>query len=184
MLLEADSVVHNLRLRAFETNERRMAKFSELMDPSFRCRNAAVLQYTHFADVDESMSNAATPKPGRFEEERARLDLAPTMMRGKADLQGAALIVKKKIPELAITVKLLTRTALAPFDCEEVKIKHGENEDRSAGKLVVPKVAGETTDDEQGPSVTGKNEKRDYEKREDRQPQEPMEQDQAGRDYG
>ena len=177
-------MVHNLRLRAFETNERRMAKFSESMDPSFRCRNAAVLQYTHFADIDESMSNAATPKPGRFEEERAKLDLAPTIMRGKADLQEAALIVKKKKPELAITVKLLTRSALVPFGCGEVKIKHGENEDRSAGKLVVPKVAGETTNDEQGPSVvTGKNEKRDDEKREDRQPQEPMEQDQAGRDY-
>ena len=150
MLLEADSVVYNIRLRAFETIERRMAKFSESMDPCFRCRNVAVLQYTHFADVDESMSSAATPKLGRFEEERAKLDLAPTIMRGKADLQEAALIVKTKIPELAITEKLLTRTALAPFGCEEVKIKHGENEDRSADKLVVPKVPGETTNIEQG----------------------------------
>ena len=33
MLVGADSVVQTPRLRAFETNERRIAKFSELMDP-------------------------------------------------------------------------------------------------------------------------------------------------------
>ena len=31
------------------------------------------------------MSNAATPKPGRFDEEWAKLDLVPMIMRGKAD---------------------------------------------------------------------------------------------------
>ena len=44
MLLGANSVVHTPRLRAFETNERRMAKFSGSMDPCFKGRNAAVLQ--------------------------------------------------------------------------------------------------------------------------------------------
>ena len=52
ILLGADSVVHTPRLRAFETNERRMAKFSELMDSCFVGRNAAALQYTQFAYAD------------------------------------------------------------------------------------------------------------------------------------
>ena len=64
------------------------------------------------------MNNAATPKPGRFEEEWTKLDLAPTVMRGKADLQESALIVMGVKPELAISGNLLTRTALAPFGCE------------------------------------------------------------------
>ena len=46
MLLGADFVVHAPRLRALETNERRMAKFSESPDPCFVGINAAVLQYT------------------------------------------------------------------------------------------------------------------------------------------
>ena len=56
------------RVGDFETNERRMAKFSETVDPCFVSRNAAVLQYTQFAYTDEAtrrrMSNAAFPKPG------------------------------------------------------------------------------------------------------------------------
>ena len=73
MLLGADSVVQTPRLRAFETNERRKAKFSETMDTCFVGRNAAVTQYTQFAYRDEStrrrITTTATPKPGRFEEE-------------------------------------------------------------------------------------------------------------------
>ena len=128
MLLGADSVILTPRLRASETNERMMAKFSETMDPCFLGRNAAVMQYTQFAYMDESTrrrtTNAATPKPGRFEDEWAKLDLEPMIMRGKADLQEAALIVLSVKLELAISGKLLTRTALAPFGCEENKIKH------------------------------------------------------------
>ena len=97
MLLGAVSAVQTPRLRAFETNERRIANFSETMDPCFVGRNAAVLQYTQFAYTDEAtrrrMSNAATPKPGRFDEEWAKLNLAPIVMRGKADLPEASLIV-------------------------------------------------------------------------------------------
>ena len=73
MLLGAVSAVQIPRLRAFETNERMMAKFSEIMDPCLIGRNVAVLQYTHFTYTDEAprrrMSSAATPKPGRFDEE-------------------------------------------------------------------------------------------------------------------
>ena len=54
MLLGAVSVVQTPRLRVFETNERRVAKFSETMDPCFLGRNAAVLQYTRFAYTDQA----------------------------------------------------------------------------------------------------------------------------------
>ena len=36
------------------------------------------------------MSNAATPKPGSFDEEWAKLALALMIMRGKADLPEAS----------------------------------------------------------------------------------------------
>ena len=76
------------------------------------------------------MSIVATTKPRRFEEEKANLDLATMVMRSRADLQQAALIVMSVKKELAVSGKLLTRTAPAPFGCEEVKKKHGENERR------------------------------------------------------
>ena len=78
MLLGAVSAVQTPRMGAFETNEKRMAKFSEMMDPCFIGRNVAVLQHTQFTYTDEatrrSMSNAMTPKPGRFDEEWAKLN--------------------------------------------------------------------------------------------------------------
>ena len=81
MLLGAVSVVQTPRLRAFETNERRIGNFVATMDTYFVGRNAAVLQYTQFAYTDQAtrrrISNAATPKPGRFDEEWAGLGLAP-----------------------------------------------------------------------------------------------------------
>ena len=73
MLLGAVSAVQTPRLRAFETNERRIRNFVATMDTYFVGRNAAVLQYTRFAYTDQAtrrrISNAATPKPGRFDEE-------------------------------------------------------------------------------------------------------------------
>ena len=145
------------------------------MDPCSVGRNADLLQYTQFAYVDEStakrVTNAATPKPGKLEEEWAKFDLAPNITRWKAGLQEAALIVLNERPELAITGKLLTRTALTPFGCEEVVIRHEEREDRSAGELVVPKVSVETRIDEQGPSGSGKRKEQDDEEQEDRKKQ-------------
>ena len=70
------------------------------------------------------MSNV-TPKPGQLDEDRANLDLAPMVMRGKADLQEASLILMSVKTELKVSGKLKTRTMLAPFDCEEVKITLG-----------------------------------------------------------
>ena len=86
-------------------------------------------------------------------------------------------------PELAISRKLLTRIALAPFGCQEIKIKHGEEEDKSAGRLVIPNFPDGTRTEGQGPSSSGRKQKRDY-KEEDRRSEELMEQDhdQAGKD--
>ena len=53
------------------------------------------------------MSNIATPKPRSFEEEWGKLDLAPTIIRGKTSLLEAASIVLKVRPELATNGKLL-----------------------------------------------------------------------------
>ena len=122
MLLRAVSTVQSPRMGAFETNERRMAKFSEMMDPCFIGRNVEVLQYTQFIYTDEAtrrrMSNAATPKPGRFDEEWAKLGLAPMIMRGKADLPEASLILTSVKPGLTVGGTLQTRTMLTPFGHE------------------------------------------------------------------
>ena len=155
ILLGADSVVQTSRLRAFEINERRVAKFSETMDRCFVGRHAAVLQYTQFAYSDEAtrrrMSNTATPKPGRFDEEWAKLDLAPMIMRGKADLPELSLILMSVTPELTVGGTLQTKTMLAPFGYEKDKVVHGEEEDQSAGRLVVPKFPDGARGEEQGP---------------------------------
>ena len=104
MLLGAVSVVQTPRLRVFETNERRVAKISETMDPCFVGRKAAVLQYTRFAYTDQTtrgrISNAATPNPGAFDTEWAALNLAPMRMRGRSELPEASLILTSVKPEL------------------------------------------------------------------------------------
>ena len=98
MLLGAVSVVQTPRLRAFETNERRVGNFVGTMDPYFVGRNAAVLQYTRFAYTDQAtrrrISNVATPKPGAFDAEWAELNLTPMRMRGRIELPEASLILK------------------------------------------------------------------------------------------
>ena len=158
------------------------------MDPCFVKGNAAVLHQTQFAYTDETtrrrMNNAATPKPGIFDEEWAKLDLVPMVMRDKVDLQEASLIVMSVKPELAISGKLLTRTALAPFGCEEIKIMHGEEEDQSAGRLVVTKFPDGTMSERECPWSSGRNQKRDDKEGEDRRSEEPMQQDldQAGKE--
>ena len=123
------------------------------------------------------MNNTATPKPGRFDEEWRKLDLAPMIMRGKADLPEASLILMKVKPELTVGVTLQTRTMLAPFGYEEVKVVHGEEEDQSAGRLIVPKFPDEARDQEQGPSSSGKNLRRNDGHRGSRRSEEPIQQD-------
>ena len=164
MLLGAVFAVQTPRMGAFETNERRMAKFSEMIDPCFIGRNVAVLQYTQFAYTDEAtrrrMSNAATPKPGRFDEECAKLDQAPIIMRGKADLPEASLILTRVKPELTVGGTLQTRTMLAPFGHEEVKV-----------------FPDEARSEELGPSSSEKNPRRDDGQGGSRRSEEPMQQD-------
>ena len=187
MLLGAVSVVQTPRLRAFETNERRVGNFEATMDTYFVGRNAAVLQYTRFAYTDQAtrrrISNAATPKPGRFDEEWAGLGLAPMKMRGGTELPEASLILTSVKSELKVVGTLRTRTFLAPFGFEESKVVHGEEEDRSAGTLIIPKFPEGTDNDEQGPSSS----KKDMSEGDDgqggsRQTEEPMQPDadQAG----
>ena len=146
-------MVQTPRLRAFETNEKRVGKLEATMDTYFVGRNAAVLQYTRFAYTDQAtrrrISNAATPKPGRFDEEWAGLGLAPIKMRGRNELPEASLILTSVKPELKVVGTLRTRTFLAPFGCEETKVIYdGEEEDRSAGTLITPKFPEGTDNDE------------------------------------
>ena len=161
MLLGAVSVVQTPRLRAFETNERRIGNFVGKMDPYFVGRNAAVLQYTRFAYTDQAtrrrISNAATPKPGRFDEEWAGLGLAPMKMRGRTELSEASLILTSVKSELKVGGTLQARTFLAPFGCEEIKVVHGEEEDGSAGTLIIPKFPEGTDNEKQGPSSSKKD---------------------------
>ena len=103
------------------------------------------------------MSNAATPKPGRFDEEWAKLNIAPMVMRGKAELPKASLIVMSVKPGLTVRGTLQARTMLALFGHEKVEVVHGEEEDQSAGRLIVPKFPDGTRSEEQGPSKSGKN---------------------------
>ena len=185
MLLGAVSVVQTPRLRAFETNERRVGNFVGTMDPYFVGRNAAVLQYTRFAYTDQAtrrrISNAATPKPGRFDEEWKGLGLAPMRMRGRTELPEASLILTSVKQELKVGGILQTRTFLAPFGCEEIKVVHGEEEDKSAGKLLIPRFPEEADNDEKGPSSSDKDKSEgDDGQGGSRQTEEPMQQDQAG----
>ena len=187
MLIGAVSVVQTPWLRAFETNERRIGNFVGRMDLYFVGRIAAVLQYTRFAYTDQAtrrrISNAATPKPGRFDEEWAGLGLAPMKMRGRTELSEASLILTSVKPELKVGGTLQARTFLAPFCCEEIKVVHGEEEDGSAGTLIIPKFPKGADNENQGPSSSKKNmSEGDDGHGGSRQAEEPMQQDasQAG----
>ena len=178
MLLGAVSVVQTPRLRAFETNERRVAKFSETMDPCFVGRNAAVLQYTRFAFTDQAtrrrIGNAATPKPGAFDTEWMELNLAPMRMRGRAELPEASLVLDSGKQGLTVGGTLQTRTFLAPFGYEEIKVVHGEEEDESAGRLIIPIFPEGAKTEKQGPSSSRDTSGEDDGQGGSRQSEEPM----------
>ena len=182
MLLGVVSVLQTPRLRAFETNKRRTGKLVETMDPYFVGRNAAVLQYTRFAYTDQAtrrrISNAATPKPGAFDTEWAELDLAPMRMRGRAELPEASLILTNVKQESTVGGTLQTRTFLAPFGCEEIKVVHGEEEDKSAGILIIPKFPEWAETEKQGPLSSKKDtSERDEGQGGSRRAEEPMQRD-------
>ena len=181
MLLGAVSLVQTPRLRAFETNERRVAKFAETMDPCFVGRNAAVLQHTRFACTDQAtrkpISNAATPTPGGLDREWAELNLAPMRMRGRAELPESSLILTSVKPELTVEGTLQTRTFLAPFGYEEIKVVHGEEEDILAGRLVIPKFPEGAKIEKQRPSNSRDTSEGDDGQGGSRRSEEPMHQD-------
>ena len=131
------------------------------MVTSFVGRNAAVLQYTRFAYTDQAtrrrLSNGATPKPGRFDEEWAGLGLAPMKIRGRTELPEASLILTCVKSEMKVVGTLQTRTFLAPFGRGEIKVVHGEEEDRSAGTLLILRFPEEADNDEKGPSSSNKD---------------------------
>ena len=104
-------------------------------------------------------------------------------MRGRTELPEASLILTSVKPELKVGGTLQARTFLAPFGCEEIKVVHGEEEDGSAGTLIIPKFQEGTDNEKQGPSSS----KKDMSEGDDgqggsRQAEEPMQQDasQAG----
>ena len=66
---------------------------------------------------------------------------------------------------------------LARFGYEEIKVTHGEEEDQSAGRLVVPKFPDGARGDEQGPSSSGKNPGRNDGQGGSRRLEEPMQQE-------
>ena len=99
------------------------------------------------------------------------------ILRGKADSPEASLILTSVKPELTEGGTLPTGTMLAPFGHEEVKVVHGEKEDQSAGRLVIPKFSDGARSEEQGPSSSGKNPRRDDGQGGSRQSEEPMQQD-------
>ena len=98
------------------------------------------------------ISNAATPKPGGFDKVWLGLGLAPMKMRGRTELPEPYLILTSVKPELTVVGTLQTRTFLAPFGCEEIRVVHGEEEDRSAGTLIIPKFPEGVDIEKQGPS--------------------------------
>ena len=73
------------------------------------------------------------------------------IMKGKVDLPEASLILTSVKPELTVGGTLQIRIMLASFGYEEIKVVHGEEEDQSAGRLVVPKFPDGARGDEQGP---------------------------------
>ena len=60
-------------------------------------------------------------------------------------------------PELKVGGTFQTRTFLAPFGCEEIKVVHGEEEDGSAGTLVIPKFPEGADKERQGLSSSKKD---------------------------
>ena len=141
-------------------------------------RNAAVLQYTRFAYTDQAtrkrISNAATPKPGTFDREWAELNLAPMRMRSKAEFSEASLILTNMKQELTVGGTLQMRTFLALFGYEEIKVVHGEEEDKSAGRLTIPKFPEGANAERQGPSSSRDTSGGDDEQGGSRRSEEPM----------
>ena len=73
-------------------------------------------------------------------------------MRGRAKLPEASLILTVVKPGLTVGGTLRTRTFLAPFGYEEIKIVYGEEEDQPAGRLIILKIPEGARTEQQVPS--------------------------------
>ena len=73
-------------------------------------------------------------------------------MRGRAELPEASLILNSVKQGLKVGGTLQTRTFLAPFGYEEIKVVHGEEEDKLADRLMIPKFPEGAKTERQGPS--------------------------------
>ena len=99
-------------------------------------------------------------------------------MRGMAELPEASLILTIVKPELTVGGTLQTRTFLAPFGCEEIEVVLGEEEDKSAGILIIPKFPEWEETEKQGPSSSNKDTSEgDDGQGGSRRTEEPMQQD-------
>ena len=102
-------------------------------------------------------------------------------MRGRTELPEASLILTSVKSEMKALGTLQARTFLAPFGCEEIKVVNGQEEDRSAGTLLIPRFPEEADNNEKGPSSSNQDKsERDDGQGGSRQTDEPMQQDQAG----
>ena len=72
---------------------------------------------------------------------------------------------------------LQTRTFLAPFGYEEIKVVHGGEEDLSAGRLIIPKFPEGAKTEKQGPSNSKDTSEGDDGQGGSRRSEEPMQQD-------
>ena len=101
--------------------------------------------------------------------------------RGRAELPESSLILTSVEPELTVGGTLETRNLLAPFGYEEVRIIYGEEEDLSAGKLVIPNFPEGPRSEEQGPSNSKEKPKGDDGQGGSRRSEESMQQASTGR---
>ena len=98
-------------------------------------------------------------------------------MRGRAELPEASLILTIVKPVLTVGGTLQTRNLLASFGYEEVKIVYGEEEDQSAGRLIIPKFPEGARGEEQGPSNSREKSEKDDGQGGSRRSVESMQQD-------
>ena len=116
-------------------------------------------------------------KPGAFDTEWMELNLAPMRMRGRAELPEASLILNSVKQGLTVGGTLQTRTFLAPFGYEEIKVVHGEEEDESADRLIIPKFPEGAMTEKQGPSSSRDTSGGNYGQGGSRRSEEPMQED-------
>ena len=114
---------------------------------------------------------------GAFDTEWAELNMMPMRMRDRAESPEATLILTNVKQELTVGGTLQTRNFLAPFGYEEIKVIHGEEEDKSAGRLIIPKFPEGVKTERQGTSNSKDRSEGDDGQGGSRRSEEPMQED-------